>query len=150
MKKIFLIACSVLVLGACKKEETTTGTNNNNNNNNNQSKETLLTNGSQKDWQVTKLVIGGVDMTGTFLEACNLDDLYRYKKGGTYEVWEGASKCNSSDPDMVDDGTWAFATNETQIVVDGEAMTIAELTSTTLRVTGDFAGNPAEVTYKAK
>lgn len=149
MKKIFLIACSVLVLGACKKEEATPGTNNTNNNNN-QPKETLLTNGSQKDWKLTKVVAGGVDVTNFLLDACELDNLYRYKKGGVYEVWEGASKCNQGDPDKVKEGTWAFANNETEIVADGNTGTIVELTGTTLRLSGDYDGNAAELTYVAQ
>ena len=55
------------------------------------------------------------------LPACFKDNIYSFKKEGTYEVAEGVTKCNVNDPDILEKGTWKFATNETEFITQSDA-----------------------------
>lgn len=61
--------------------------------------------------------------------ACDLDDRYVFKINNSYENNEGPTKCNSSDPQVIDTGTWALIDSETKFSLDGENFTILELTN---------------------
>lgn len=95
MKKLVLIMTGALVLFAssCKKEKTTTE---------------LLQAGA---WKMTAGVATNgattVDFYTTTMQACEKDDLYTFKPDNTLFVSEGASKCNSTDPDTYTYGTYS-------------------------------------------
>ena len=77
----------------------------------------------------------------TVLEACQRDNIWNFKSDGTYTVTEGASKCDPSDPDTVTSGTWQLTDSDTKIVIDDineapQTLTIDELTSSTLKISG--------------
>ncbi|MEA3427315.1 MAG: lipocalin family protein [Bacteroidota bacterium] len=83
------------------------------------SKVTLLT---SSDWGIAgiqhKAVSASVwtdDYAG--LTACVKDNKVVYRANGTYESNEGATKCNPSDPQILETGTWSLTTNETILVV---------------------------------
>jgi hypothetical protein len=73
-----------------------------------------------------------------FMEACDKDNILQIKNDNTYKELEGATKCNAADPDIAEQGTWAFAENETKIQLTalGESRTFSllELTSSSLKV----------------
>jgi hypothetical protein len=81
------------------------------------------------------------------------DDIYKFANNNTYQITEGATKCDPSDPDIYDAGTWTFIDNETKIKLSSagggsDTLNIQELTSTSLKVssTVDVSGTPTEAT----
>lgn len=82
------------------------------------SKTTLLT---SSDWSIAgaqhKDVSASVwtDDYAT-MQPCQKDNRIVFRANGTYETNEGATKCNASDPQIVQTGTWSFTTNETMLV----------------------------------
>jgi hypothetical protein len=59
---------------------------------------------------------------------------------------EGATKCSASDPEVVTSGTWQLTDNETKMLVDdisepAETLTIKELTSTSMKISGTQVSN---------
>lgn len=109
MKKLVLIMTGALVLFAssCKKEKTTTE---------------LLQAGA---WKMTAGVATNgattVDFYTTTMQACEKDDLYTFKTDNTLFVSEGASKCNTTDPDTYTYGTYTVA---------GDSITLNDSSST--------------------
>ncbi len=69
--------------------------------------------------------------------ACKRDDFFEFKALGIAVRDEGATICATSDPQQ-QTGTWAFAQNETHLIVAGIGYTfdaeIVELTDTKLKV----------------
>jgi hypothetical protein len=68
--------------------------------------------GKSKSWKLTDLsysVNAGATTTQT-LVGCFKDNLITFTNNDPqdYATTEGASKCDSTDPDAVDSGTWAF------------------------------------------
>lgn len=109
MKKLVLIMTGALVLFAssCKKEKTTTE---------------LLQAGA---WKMTAGTAtngaSSLDFYAT-MPTCSKDDLYTFKTDNSLFVSEGASKCNSSDPDTYTYGTYSvvgdsLAINDSSTVV---------------------------------
>jgi len=97
-----------------------------------------------KDWKMTALtvnpavVIEGISFSDfyAFLPACTQDDLTKFNSDGTVNFDEGATKCDSGDPQTTY-GTWSFNADQTvlSVTADGltEAYTISELTETSLK-----------------
>lgn len=83
-----------------------------------------------------------------FVPACSQDDKYNFKTDGTYELNEGATKCNSSDPQIITTGTWQFTQNETRIRIDVNESAIDKLTNDTLRISGSYISNPDTNYYR--
>ena len=103
---VLTLAFSLLIIAAlsCKKSSGSSKT-----------KTTYLT---QTSWKIQSLGIdankdGTVDYDITnSLTACQLDNIYTFKSDGTGTTDEGATKCNSTDPQTTP-FTWAFKSNET-------------------------------------
>ena len=53
----------------------------------------------------------------TLFEPCGLDDLDYYHRDKTFTKDEGSNKCSAIFPDFLTSGTWAFASDETVILV---------------------------------
>ena len=69
---------------------------------------------------------------------CEKDNLDIYGVNGVFETNEGATKCNSSDPQSWT-VTWRFAENETKLIFDGtDEYILEELTATTLKYRSTF------------
>ncbi len=98
--------------------------------NDQKSKTQLIT---ERDWKVSELKERlNTDPWDDLLAgepACNLDDRYVFSTNNSYETNEGPSKCNTSDPQVIDTGIWAFIDNETKFSIDGQTFVIEELTS---------------------
>lgn len=106
-----------------------------------------------KPWVVTALIL---EQPGTqtidiyqLLSACSKDDLFIFNTNGNYEINEGPSKCNPSDPQISESGPWSFTNNETKILLDGEEATIMQLTSTrmVLKVNEQSTGGVLTYTF---
>ena len=70
-------------------------------------------------------------------DPCSLDDLEYYHADKSFAVDEGLVKCSATIPGFLTNGTWAFASNETEIVVNrsqagATPVTIRALTATAL------------------
>ena len=146
---LFAVAIGAMVTAtSCKKDEktepTTTTTT---------SKKVLLAGTTSKSWEISKILMGGVDQTSE-VEACNIDDILRFFNDGAYQEDEGTLKCHPEDPQIYSQGTWNFSSNETIIntIVDNEAQsnTILELTASTLKISFDDDGTNVEVHLTVK
>ena len=72
----------------------------------------LITQGS---WKFSNAKVSGTDVSA-FLQTCQKDNILVFAAAGTGTLDEGATKCNSSDPQS-NPFTWNFATNETVLHV---------------------------------
>jgi hypothetical protein len=98
-------------------------------------------------WQSDSLLVNGVDGSGT---------------GGLLEHFKGTAKFNTDYTGNFGTftGTWRFAFNETELVISSDSLPIpltaliAELTSSSLKVTTSYSVPPAtlniRMTFKAK
>jgi len=108
-----------------------TGCSKDDDNGSNKSKKELMT---QKTWKLVKHTMNTVDVTNQLYQSCELDNVYTFSASGNYTITEGTTKCNSSDPDLVDGGAWALRTNDTQIQMDGDLYDIIELNDNTCKI----------------
>lgn len=99
-----------------------------------------------KNWKMTALTVdpplnfGGSLVSNVYpqLPACIQDDLTIFNSSGSVTFDEGASKCNSSDPQSTQ-GTWTWNTDETILSVtdDGDttSYTIVSLSNDSMVAT---------------
>jgi hypothetical protein len=100
-----------------------------------------------KSWKTTSIISNGQEVFTSF-SSCQKDDLFILTKDGKYSYDEGSTKCNSSDPQVIEMGTWVFQENQTKLKTttvspaSGEATyTIVALTLTELKLTFSFTFN---------
>ena len=103
-----------------------------------------------KTWKLTALTANGAD-TYVDLQPCEKDNLYSFTKSGNYTNDEGATKCDSTDPQVVETLKWSFLQNETVLKFlypDGSTVnfTITQLTTTTLKLTYTLNVNNVNIT----
>lgn len=101
-----------VTLFSCKKNETAVTP---------KSKTEYLAGTSSKSWKNTKAAAVNGGLTINLLnteKACQLDNLLIFSTTKTYEIREGATKCNTSDPDLVLKANWGFNADETKFTVD--------------------------------
>lgn len=147
-----LIVLCTFILWACKKDDE----DNNNNVGNSASKTQLLTSGNWK--QTSDYINPAVDADGDgdkenelfdFFEPCSKDDLLIFAANGTVTFDEGASKCNSDDPQIIDQSTWKFIDNETKVVIGtgayADTVQLTELSSTILKL--NFSYKEDDINY---
>lgn len=134
MKKLLIAACvGLLAFSACKddKEETPAPS---------QTGSAALTG---KDWRMTANTtrITGNSMDTTMdnfadMEDCEKDDLIRFNENKTVTTKSGALKCDPSDPDSEDGGTWELSADSKKLTVtvdgDPETVDVVTLTETSL------------------
>ena len=147
---LLLAVAASVSLTSCDKDDDTVTT---------KSKTELLTAGAWKGASLTVNPAIDWDGDGTketdltqFVDACSLDDLTIFKADKTYTEEEGASKCTSTDPQVIATGTWAFNGDESAVLLTetgsttAETYNIAELTANSLKYTESFT-DTANVTY---
>jgi hypothetical protein len=105
MRRINLTLSILLVSGlffvACKKSSSHPKTNTD-----------FLT---QSSWKFDNAKVNGNDVS-IFLQACQTDNVLTFSTNLTGSLDEGATKCNSTDP-QTNPFTWNFASNETVLHV---------------------------------
>jgi hypothetical protein len=105
MKRVNFILAIVVLCSfsfiACKKSSSDKKTNTE-----------LLT---QASWKFDKATLGGVDVSSQ-LDACETDNTLTFSTNGTGVIDEGATKCDSNDPQS-EPFNWNFANNETVLQV---------------------------------
>jgi hypothetical protein len=133
-----------LVLGSCKKEKDEDNTPAP------KTKTELISTGT---WKFSSATANGLPVSSQ-LQTCQKDNILTFQANGTGNINEGASKCNSGDPDNTT-FNWNFASSETVLHVDKIFFTggandynIVELTETSLKgsQTIEFNGTPFTVT----
>lgn len=76
---------------------------------------------TQTSWKFDNAKVSGVDVS-SLLQACETDNILTFSSAGTGTVDEGATKCNSSDP-QTNPFTWNFASNETVLHISAVLFT---------------------------
>jgi hypothetical protein len=93
---------------------------------------------SQSTWKFSGATVGGNDVSA-FLQTCQKDNILTFSAtGGTGTLDEGATKCNSGDP-QTNPFTWNFLNSETELFISAtlfsggsSTFTLVSLTETTL------------------
>jgi len=111
---------------------------------------------TQSSWKIQSVGIdankdGTVDYDATSsLQACQLDNIYTFKSDGTGTTDEGATKCNSTDPQTTP-FTWVFKNSEKVIsgnfgITNGDA-NISTLNDTNFVIWRDstYASTPVRI-----
>ncbi|MCS6794777.1 MAG: lipocalin family protein [Raineya sp.] len=91
-----------------------------------------------------KMTAGSITIGGNTEQVapCTLDDITEFKTGDVYTIDEGATKCNSSDP-QTRSGTYVLNEAGTTLTINdpsigiGIVFQVLELTNTTLRIKAD-------------
>lgn len=139
-----LLAFSLVVLrsSSCKKDEDDTQQT--------ETKTQLLT---KANWKLVKAEARSTPAAAwsdatSLLDACEKDNIQVYRTNATFELNEGATKCDIADPQIVSTGTWLFLNGETQLkmtetgasVSDTAAIEQLDNASLILSGKGDFGG----------
>ena len=122
---------AVLTFSACKKDDPTPPT-----------KTELIS----RNWKITALSgtfppLPAIDLYAQ-MSACEKDNIMKVSSNGTYILDEGLTKCNASDPQVVESGNWSFSSNETKITIGSDTFDIVSLSATTLVITQTVAADP--------
>jgi hypothetical protein len=96
-----ILACSLL-FASCKKK------NDDDNNPKGKTKTELISTGT---WKFSTATVNSADAS-MFLQTCQKDNILTFAANGTGAIAEGASKCNTGDPDS-QPFDWNFASSET-------------------------------------
>jgi hypothetical protein len=106
----FLIG--LVLVFSCKKNETTVTP---------KSNTEYLASTSSKSWKNTKAQATTqgltIDLVAT-QPTCVVDNVLTFSTNKTYEIREGATKCNAADPDLVLKANWSFSADEKKFTVD--------------------------------
>lgn len=76
--------------------------------------------------------------------SCEKDDIVEFRADNTYELNEGASKCDPASPQVIIAGSYSVSTDLTSITIQGQTTQIV-VTNNTLTVTNTFT--ESGVTY---
>jgi hypothetical protein len=79
------------------------------------------------------------------MKPCELDDIYRFSSNKTFTVEEGATKCNTTDPQIKESGPWRFNAAETKLYLGTDSVEVIELTSSVLHLRFNEPGPPAAI-----
>ncbi len=136
--KFFILAILFLVFFSCKKDDSaSTGTT---------TKTTIL---ADQSWKFNNAGLdpnkdGTIDTdVSNEVPSCLKDNTVSFASNGSGTVDEGATKCDTPDPQTIP-FTWSFASNETLININGNAVAgkggqykVVALTSTQLSLSKD-------------
>jgi hypothetical protein len=70
--------------------------------------------------------------------ACAKDDIYEFKANNTFEITEGATKCNPANPQIISSGAYSISSDSKTLTWDGDTYNIVELSASTLKITNAF------------
>jgi Lipocalin-like domain len=99
-------------------------------------------------WKMTAYIHNGIDVYGTQVYPCVIDNIVTFTSDQQVMVDEGPTKCNSSDPQTIT-GTFSFNSDNTQLTVSSNGSSdvdyVRTLNSTTLKV--EQISNGDVITY---
>jgi len=128
MKRISLLLLVLFVMG-CNKEEVIP-----------KSSLELLTNNSQKSWKLSEGFIilqasSKLSILGS-RPTCETDNLLVLRSNNTYDLTEGATKCNVSDPnEIVKGANWNISADGKTLSVDRFVFTVFEINNAVFNIT---------------
>lgn len=128
INSLLLVAAILLLSVSCKKNNDTV---------------TIVGKWKQTSGIYTPTYLGESDYFATY-SACEKDDIVEFRADNTYELNEGASKCDPASPQIIVAGSYSVNADLTSIVILGQTTNIA-VTKNTLTVTNTFTD--AGVTY---
>ncbi len=146
---------SLSILSACKKDDDAKP----------KSKTDMLASAAGKKWVMTAATFTFKAGSQTQIidaladvQNCDKDDVSIFFSNKKFEGREGATKCNTNDPDLTGEGTWTFNSAETQLTViesgSSDTYDIKELTNNTLKAeqtaTEDGVTGTLAVTFTAQ
>lgn len=106
---------------------------------------------TKSPWKFDKAMSGGVDVSA-FVPACNKDNVMTFQSNGNGTLDEGATKCNSGDPQTTN-FNWNFTNNGTTLNVTGGifagqsgSFTVITLKDTQLVLEGTISTTSGNVT----
>lgn len=110
---IIILLASVLSIFSCKKSTTSVTP---------KTKTELLSGTTSKTWKNTKAEATNpqglkIDLVST-QPTCVTDNLLIFFPNKSYEIREGATKCNPTDPDLLLKANWSLNATETQFSID--------------------------------
>lgn len=93
---------------------------------------------NSKGWKITSQTVSpqiqGTSDYFSLTPDCVKDDILKFQSNGTYTEDEGATKCDASDPQTVDQGTWALSSDKKSLTIttdnQPEVITLTTLTAT--------------------
>ena len=106
----FLLIFLIITLDSCQKNSSADGSGSTG----------YLT---QQAWKISKYE-QKTNSGGTYVDqfpavpACSRDDEYKFDVNFIYQITEGATKCNPSDPYIIFTGFWQLLQNETILKLD--------------------------------
>jgi Lipocalin-like domain len=127
-----ILAVVVLTIASCKKDET-------------QQQAPIPTTKDliAKNWRQTSSVATYSYQPGSFDDfatwpPCDKDNISKYNINGTYTYTGGASKCNPSEQEVLDSGSWSLSNNDTKFsfTTSGTTYTfdIVEITNSSFKI----------------
>ena len=113
-----------------------------------------------KNWSAISIQINpGIDINGDgttetdltpFYNPCALDDFYKFNTDMSYTLDEGASKCDPNSPQLIESGSWAWSTGETQLTLTLQqgtySLAVTALSATQMTTTQAITLNNANYT----
>ncbi len=66
------------------------------------------------------------------MDPCEKDNIFKFLANNQYNIVEGASKCDPSDPDLYDQGTWSLSADGKTMIIDGDTTTVQTYNNTDL------------------
>ena len=127
-KQSFLIIICIFCLSflnSCKKDKDVTAN------------KTIIGKWKQIGGSYAPAYFGETDYFSSYLP-CEKDDISEFKSDNTFQLTEGNTRCDASDPQIMLTGSYTVNSDFTSITVNGEPSAI-ELTATTLKVIHPFS-----------
>jgi hypothetical protein len=110
----------------------------------------MLSGKVSKNWKITEVTKNGTSIFSSYQE-CESDNVYTYYADKKYTLAEGNTKCDSTDPDLIFQGSWHINTEtNTIIIVNGGSQQyyiIRSLNETTLVLAVNAGLSSYEFTY---
>jgi len=141
MKKLnvyLIVILFCLSIFSCKKDKTT-------------AKENLIGKWMETAMTVSPAMNGITDMFSTEA-ACDKDDIIIFNADGTNQSDAGLIKCNASDPQIENEGTWALSADGKTLTLTStnneiQVLTVVTLSSTSFVGTMTMVFNGVTYTY---
>jgi len=131
LKPFYFAICLTIIFVSCKKDSTP------------KSNPELV---SQKAWLIQKeeFKINADPYQDQFpsYPDCYKDNLFNFLISGVFNYTEGATKCNTEDPDLIGTSTWSLEENETKLMIGYQIFDIDQLDNNTLIVTNTEVSGP--------
>lgn len=101
-----------------------------------------------ESFAIEETTAGGVVTTTNYpltsFDPCSLDDLEYYHADKSFTVNEGSVKCSATYPQFLTSGTWAFASGDTEIVINPGQPRVISRHIRTLTATGLSLADPSQ------